>query len=101
MTPAEHGHSGTRQPRAVAHEGLPFVRFAMIISSLTPLFLLWAVRGMRPIPDAWLVSVCAALIVLPNLVLLARLAIASRRAATPSCGRDHTRPPSSPDATSG
>jgi hypothetical protein len=60
-------------------EGLRFVRLMMVLSSLTPLFLLWAVRGMQPIPDKWLVPLCVGLIVLPNLVLLARIAVARRR----------------------
>ncbi len=64
---------------ADAHEGLPFVRLAMIVSSLSPLFVLWAVRGITPIPDAWLITFCVALIVLPNAVLLLRLWIARRR----------------------
>ena len=65
--------------RAVAREGLPFVRLAMILSSLSPLFVLWAVRGIKPIPDNWLISICAALVVIPNLILVARLWIARRR----------------------
>jgi hypothetical protein len=32
-------------------EGLPFVRLMMIVSSPTPLFVLWAVRAMQPVPD--------------------------------------------------
>lgn len=60
-------------------EGLPVVRLAMILSSLSPLFVLWAVRGMKPIPDHWLVTLCVGLIVVPNVILLARLWIARRR----------------------
>jgi hypothetical protein len=60
-------------------EGLPFVRLAMIVSSLAPLFFLWAVRGVHPIPDKWLVPGCVALIVIPNMILLGRLWIARRR----------------------
>ena len=60
-------------------EGLRFVRLMMVISSLTPLFLLWAVRGMQPIPDKWLIGICGAFVVLPNAVLLARLSVAVKR----------------------
>ena len=63
----------------VAHEGLPFVRLAMVVSSLAPLFVLWAVRGVSPIPDKWLITFCVALIVVPNAVLVLRLWIARRR----------------------
>ena len=70
----ERTPTGTQQ-----HEGLPFVRLAMIVSSLAPLFVLWAVRGSCPIPDNWLIAFCIALIVLPNAVLLMRLWVARRR----------------------
>lgn len=60
-------------------EGLPFVRLAMVVSSLAPLFVLWAVRGINPIPDEWLITSCVLLIVIPNAILLARLWIARRR----------------------
>jgi hypothetical protein len=70
---------GTMTTPAGVREGLPFVRLSMIISSLAPLFLLWAVRGINPIPDVWLIPVCLGLVVVPNAVLLARLWIARRR----------------------
>jgi hypothetical protein len=61
-------------------EGLPFVRLMMIVSSLTPLFVLWAVRGMQPVPDKWLIAASIALILFPNAVLLIRLTVATSRA---------------------
>jgi hypothetical protein len=60
-------------------EGLRFVRLMMVVSSLTPLFLLWAVRGMQPVPDRWLMCICAALITIPNVVLVVRLKLAMMR----------------------
>jgi|ERR1035441_6011035 hypothetical protein len=69
----------TAPARAAASEGLPFVRLAMIVSSMAPLFILWAVRGITPIPDKWLIPICIALVLVPNAVLLARLWIARRR----------------------
>ncbi|MEJ7606044.1 MAG: hypothetical protein WKF37_07200 [Bryobacteraceae bacterium] len=51
----------------------------MIISSLALLFLLWAVRGIDPVPDRWLVPACMALIAIPNVVLAARVWVARRR----------------------
>jgi hypothetical protein len=65
-------------------ERLRFVRLMMVLSSLTPLFLLWAVRGMQPIPDNWLVAACAVLIVVPNVVLYTRVSIAKRRVSIDS-----------------
>ena len=60
-------------------EGLRFVRLMMVISGLTPLFVLWAIRGMQPVPDKWLIISCAALVIVPNCVLLSRLVVARRR----------------------
>ena len=60
-------------------EGLRFVRLMMVVSSLTPLFLLWAVRGMQPVPDRWLIWTCAALITIPNFTLIVRLKLAIMR----------------------
>lgn len=66
-------------PHIEPDEGLPVVRLAMIASSLTPLFILWMVRGMKPIPDEWLIPACSALIIIPNAILLTRLFFAQRR----------------------
>jgi hypothetical protein len=57
-------------------DGLRFARFLMVIGSLSPLFILWAIRGARVIPDKWWVLACISLAVIPNLVLLARWKIA-------------------------
>lgn len=60
-------------------EALPFVRLMMVLSSLTPLFVLWAIRGMSPIPDCYLWTACAVLIAFPNVTLAARCFLAKRR----------------------
>jgi hypothetical protein len=60
-------------------EGLRFVRLMMVISGLTPLFVLWAIRGMQPVPDKWLIVSCATLVIVPNCVLLLRFTIARTR----------------------
>lgn len=65
------------QPR-VNQEGLPLARFCMALASLSPLFILWAIRGIKCVPDKFLIPVCVGLVVLPNLVLFGRLAIARR-----------------------
>ena len=41
----------------------------MLLSSLSPLFVLWATRGTTLIPDVWFVSSCAILSVCPSIVL--------------------------------
>lgn len=59
-------------------EGIPLARLCMVLASLSPLFILWAVRGITCIPDSILVPGCVGLVVLPNLVLFGRLALARR-----------------------
>jgi hypothetical protein len=44
----------------------------MVVSSLAPLFLLWAIRGAPLISDCYWVTGCLALAIVPNLVLLWR-----------------------------
>jgi hypothetical protein len=61
------------------NRGLPFVRLLMVVSSLAPLFLLWAVRGAPPVPDSYWISICVGLAVIPNLVLLWRWRTAKHR----------------------
>ena len=65
-----------------ASEGLKTARLLMVISSFSPLFVLWAIRGTRLIPDLYFVTACAAMIAVPNLVLYARIRIATKRADT-------------------
>jgi hypothetical protein len=60
-------------------EGLKAVRLMMVLSSLSPLFFLWAIRGLSCVEDRWLWFACAILIVGPNLVLLWRIRIAKLR----------------------
>lgn len=57
-------------------EGLRIVRLMMVLSSLAPLFLLWSVRGIHPIPDTWLWASCALLVAVPNFILIARIRVA-------------------------
>jgi hypothetical protein len=51
----------------------------MVISSLAPLFVLWAIRGAPPICDRYWIATCIAFIVVPNVALLWRWRIARRR----------------------
>jgi hypothetical protein len=75
------------------HEGLSLARLIMVLGSISPLFILWAIRGTCQVPTApcpslsatvqmqkesclvpniYFVSVCCAFIVLPNAFLLLR-----------------------------
>jgi hypothetical protein len=61
------------------NRGLPIGRLLMVVSSLAPLFLLWAIRGSLLVADRYWVPICLGLAVLPNLALLGRWRIASHR----------------------
>ena len=50
----------------------------MVVSSLAPLFVLWAIRGAPPISDCYWVTGCLALAIVPNLALLWRWRAARR-----------------------
>jgi hypothetical protein len=60
------------------NSGLPIARLLMVVSSLAPLFLLWAIRGAPPISDCYWVVGCLALAIVPNLALLWRWRSARR-----------------------
>ncbi len=59
-------------------EGLQFIRLMMVLGSLSPLFILWAIAGMKDIPDNLLVAMCIGLAILPGLLVLRREQVARR-----------------------
>lgn len=61
------------------NRGLPVARLLMVVSSLAPLFLLWAIRGAPPVPDCYWIGGCLAFAVLPTAALIGRWRIAVRR----------------------
>lgn len=56
-------------------QGLRFARFLMVLSSISPLFILWAIRGSSLIPDIYFTLFCALMIAVPNLFLWLRIRI--------------------------
>ena len=60
-------------------QGLGFFRLMMVFSSLSPLFVLWAIRGTALVPDIWFVSVCMALAILPSLILYLRVWVVAKQ----------------------
>lgn len=54
-------------------EGLKIARFFMVLSSLSPLFVLLAIRGNNVISEIWFVSGCLILAILPTLFLFLRI----------------------------
>ena len=65
-------------------EGLKILRFMMVLSSISPLFTLWAIRGTTLIPDAYFISGCLLLATVPTLTLILREVVAKRRNDTRS-----------------
>jgi hypothetical protein len=65
-------------PARVNHEGLKVARLLMVLSSMSPLFILWAIRGNSLIPDRYFLSFCTFMVVLPNAFLWLRLRTAKK-----------------------
>jgi hypothetical protein len=65
---------------SIKGEGLKIARLMMVLSSISPLFVLWAIRGSKLLPDHYLFTFCAAMVFLPNLFLWIRIATAQNAA---------------------
>lgn len=74
-------------------EGLKTARLLMVLSSVSPLFILWAIRGNSLIPDSYFIGFCALMVLLPNAFLWLRIATAKRnndrREVTVGSADDH------------
>ncbi len=57
-------------------EGLKLARLLMVLSSLSPLFILWGIRGIEFIPNGYFVLFCTIIVVIPNVILIYRLLVA-------------------------
>lgn len=58
-------------------EGLPFIKFMMLMSSMSPLFILFAARGMNDlVKDFYIWLATSFLVLVPNLIVLLRVKIA-------------------------
>jgi hypothetical protein len=60
-------------------EGLRLARLMMVLSSISPLFILWAVRGNSLIPEYWFLGFCVFMAVVPSLYLWRRVVTAKRQ----------------------
>ena len=65
-------------------EGLGLARFFMVLSSFSPLFILWAIRGTSLFPDKYFVVACLILAIFPTGILAYKLVIARKRKITRS-----------------
>jgi len=72
----------TRKFSAIYKESLRVARVLMVLSSISPLFILWAIRGNCLIPDKWFIGFCLFMVVIPNGFLWLRIQVAKRRRDT-------------------
>lgn len=63
-------------------EGLKLARLIMVLSSMSPLFVLWAIRGSKLLPSGYFVGGCVLMVVIPNAFLFLRLWVAKRQSDT-------------------
>lgn len=70
----------TDRPGSTYREGLKAARLLMVLSSISPLFILWAIRGNSLIPDRWFIGFCVVMVVVPNAVLWLRIRTAKKQA---------------------
>jgi len=59
-------------------EGLQILRLIMVLSSMAPLFVLWAIRGTGPISDTYFIPACLLLAIAPTGILWFRICTAQR-----------------------
>lgn len=70
----------TGHPTRAHREGLKAARFLMVLSSVAPLFILWAIRGNNLIPDQWFIGLCVLRVLVPNAFLGLRILTAKKQA---------------------
>jgi len=61
-------------------EGLKFARLLMVLSSISPIFILWGIRGNKLIQDRYFLAGCAAFVLIPNGFLWLRFFTAKKTA---------------------
>lgn len=70
----------TERPAATHREGLKAARLLMVLSSISPLFILWAIRGNSLVPDRWFIVFCTLMVIIPNAFLWLRIRTAKKQA---------------------
>ncbi|MBK6660060.1 MAG: hypothetical protein IPG43_18795 [Proteobacteria bacterium] len=68
----------TPVPASTHSEGLKAARLLMVLSSISPLFILWAIRGNCLVQDRYFIGFCALMVLLPNAFLWLRARTAKR-----------------------
>jgi hypothetical protein len=59
-------------------EGLKVARLLMVLSSVSPLFILWAIRGTAIVLDTYFLTFCALMVIVPNVFLWLRISTAKK-----------------------
>ncbi len=76
-----------------SHEGLKVARLMMVLSSLSPLFILWMIRGNELIPECYFNVACVLMVVVPYGFLRVRIRVArsnnDKRELTVGTSEDH------------
>ena len=67
------GYAMDHMPTRRYHEGFNIGRLLMVLSSISPLFILWAIKGTSIIPDPYLIPFCAVMVILPSVYLCWRI----------------------------
>lgn len=74
-------------------EGLGVARVLMVLSSISPLFILWAIRGNSLVSDRWFLGLCSVMVIVPNAFLWLRIRTArklqEKREITVGSAEDH------------
>jgi hypothetical protein len=65
-------------PTKTQSEGLKIARLLMVLSGISPLFILWAIKGTKIVPDGYLLAFCSLMVILPNLFLWLRIRAAKK-----------------------
>ena len=55
------------------------MRLLVVLSSISPLFILWAIRGNSLVPDRWFTVFCTLMVVVPNIFLWLRIQTAKKQ----------------------
>jgi len=63
----------------INREGLRASRLLMVLSSMSPLFILWAIRGSNLIPDGYFITFCVLMVAVPNTFLWLRVKTAKNQ----------------------
>ena len=75
------------------HEGMKVARLLMVLSSISPLFIFWAIRGNSLIPDRYFLPFSVLMVLLPNAFLWLRVGTArkleEKREITVGIAEDH------------